>query len=547
MIMPRKEYTPSNLSVYQYFIEKTKDMADCEAISFFGKSIKYSDLYASIDEVERALRACGVGVGDVVASSLPGIPEAISLIYAINKIGAIYCAFDCRGQGSQIEDMLKKFNPKVCFVPDFQLTACKNIHDCKIVCIAPAHFIGGAIKYTDMLCDLFLGRILLKSQHKNIVSYDQFIKDGKSEENKPAAINENNRFGYFYTSGTTYGRKSIILSNEHINAAATQLSEEEGYLDGCKSLLNIMPLFTCYGWTVGMHMPLTVGIRVSLVPLLKPKKLKKFILKEKPNLIITVPSHWEYFIADRFDNCDLSFLKNATVGGDKISPKYEEKINSILKECASSAFLRSCYGLSETATGGFVPNANTPKGSVGKPLCYMTAEIFDKDSLEPLPVGEKGEICMMGPTICEGYYKDPEMTNMLLKKHPDGNIWLHTGDMGYFDKDGNLFFCERLKRMYVRFDGTKISPYSIESVILQHPDVEHCLVLPVKDEDHSHGMCAKALVVLKKGINKSHLRTNLAKYLQENLGRHMQPKYIEFVDRLPYTKSGKLDCFGHQK
>ena len=135
------------------------------------------------------------------------------------------------------------------------------------------------------------------------------------------------------------------------------------------------------------------------------------------------------------------------------------------------------------------------------------------------------------------------MTEMLLKKHDDGRVWIHTGDVGYIDEDGYLFFCERIKRMYVRFDGTKISPYSIEQILEKCPPIARLMVTAIKDRDHSHGMCARALIVLREGVSEKDARAEIDKYIHENLGQHMIPKEIMFVEKLPYTKMGKLDYF----
>ena len=120
---------------------------------------------------------------------------------------------------------------------------------------------------------------------------------------------------------------------------------------------------------------------------------------------------------------------------------------------------------------------------------------------------------------------------------------MHTGDIGYLDQNGALFFCERIKRMYVRFDGTKISPYSIEQAIIKSPVVDKCMVVGIKDTEHSHGKCAKAYVVLKSNANTKTAKEQLQKFLSKNLDIHMIPKEVVITDRLPHTVNGKLDYF----
>ena len=537
-----EEYSPFGVSMYEYMYERAKNFDELTALSFFGFKTTYKQLFEKIDEAERALRAMGIGKGDIVAVALPCMPEAVHLIYAINKIGAIYCAFDCRSQEKEVTETLEKFKPKLCFIFSYQLNAFKHVTDYKVVCVEPTHSIGGPSVIMSFIANVWTRRIFTRiKRRKNIISYDKFLKGASVGENLPPEKNEGDVFGYFYTSGTTYGRKSIILTNENVNSAVYQYAITEDYARAGEAMLDIMPMFTCYGVTIAMHLPLTLGVHVKLVPNLDPVKLKQIILREKPNFIITVPAHWEYFVKENFDGCDLSYLRTVIVGGDKIDPEYEDRITEIFQTHGSSAWIRCGYGLSETTSVGVLPALGTPKGSVGKPMKHTLIGIFDRDTWEPVPVGEKGEICIYGPTVCHGYFEDKEMSEMLLKQHSDGKVWAHTGDVGYIDENGYLFFCERLKRMYVRYDGSKISPFSIEQLISGCAPVARCMVTAIRDVEHSHGMCARALIVLREGVDQKSAKAEIDKYIHENLGNHMIPKEIIFVEKLPYTKMGKLD------
>ena len=399
------------------------------------------------------------------------------------------------------------------------------------------------MKFPSFFSDFFTGRDYIYITHKNIIPYDKFIKSYSEYKTTSCEKSSDDIFGYFYTSGTTYGRKSIILTNENINAAVLQQKNANKYINEGDSILNIMPLFTCYSVTLAVHLPLICGVRVNLIPLVNIRNFKKILISQKPNFIITVPAHWEYFIKEDFNNCDLSFLKMVTVGGDVVDSSYEDKINSILKKCNSKAFLSKGYGLSETASTATVNLDRDFKEGVGYPLANTLIKIYDSDKKEFLSYGMIGEICIYSPTVCKGYFKDEKMTNELLQLHDDGKIWLHSGDMGYMDENGRLYFCERKKRMYVRFDGTKVSPYSIEKVIDNCNIVKQCMVVSIKDSEHSHGMCAKALIVLNEGVNENKAEEKLHKFFQENLGQHMIPKEIVIVKQLPFTKNGKRDYF----
>ncbi|MEE1198239.1 MAG: AMP-binding protein [Acutalibacteraceae bacterium] len=147
MLDSRREYSSDKLSIYSFLKKHTNQYNDETAISFYGKKINYNCLFSKIDEMAKALIAHGVKKDDIVASSLPGCPEGIYLIYAINKIGAIYCAFDCRAKNEEIKETIKTFSPKLCFVPDFQLKEFHDIHDCKIIHLSPVHALGGAERF----------------------------------------------------------------------------------------------------------------------------------------------------------------------------------------------------------------------------------------------------------------------------------------------------------------------------------------------------------------------------------------------------------------
>ncbi len=536
-----RKYIPSGQTVYEYMEEGAKKFGNRTALSFYGMKTTYRRLFEKVNEAERALRGMGVGNGDIVAVSLPGIPEAVHLIYAINKIGAVYCAFDCRSKEKEIFETLEKFKPKLCIVPCFQIKDFRHVDSCKVISVEMTHSLGGFAKIGAFFAHIFTGRVFVQCARKNIMSYNSFLKNAAGGENLPAEKNRDNVFGFFYTSGTTYGRKSIILTNENINAAARQMDTVENWRERGNTVLNIMPMFTCYGVTVATHFPLSSGFEVRLIPLINTKKMKNTLLREKPNFLISVPAHWEYFVKDRFRGCDLSFLKTVIVGGDKMAPEYHTRINGIFEKCRSSARLRCGYGLSESTSTGTFPGEDAPSESVGKPGKYTLVGVFDKDTYAPLPVGTPGEICIFGPTVCKGYYGDREMTDMLLKQHSDGTLWLHSGDTGYLDEHGNLFFCERMKRMYVRYDGTKISPYAIEQILEKCPQIERCMIVAIPDKSHACGMCGRALIVLRK--NTKAARGEAEKYIRKNLGIHMVPKEISYVDALPYTKNGKLDYF----
>ncbi len=530
----------TDCGVYGYFYNNTKDFGDLTALKYYGKSISYEKMFKKIDTVARCLVGVGVKKGDVVVVSLPSIPEAVCLFYAINKIGAVYCGMDCRSTSKEIADTLKMVSPKICFVSDFHIKEFKDCVRVPIVYIRATESIGGVTRLFEAFANFFTGRFFVTRKMDNVFKYRQFCCDStaslKAIETKGEDI-----CAYFYTSGTTYGRKCVVLTNKNINSAVLQHGNAEVEMSKGDIFTNFMPLFTCYGVTLGTHLPLNLGICVNLVPLFFGKNMKKILIKSKSNFIITVPAHWEYFRRDKFDRCDLSFFKAAIVGGDCMPYEHENEIKKIFEKCGSKGRLMIGYGLTETTSTAVSPPVQTPQGSIGKAMKGTDVRIFQIGTDKECRSMEKGEICISGPTVCKGYLNDSEATKKLLRIHTDGKLWLHSGDIGYMDNEGYIYFCERIKRMFVRFDGTKISPYSIEQVLLKCSVVSRCLILAVDDKSHSQGKCAKAMVVLKNDDASS--RKIYEKYIAENLAEYMRPVYTEYVSSLPVTRNGKIDYF----
>lgn len=152
---------------------------------------------------------------------------------------------------------------------------------------------------------------------------------------------------------------------------------------------------------------------------------------------------------------------------------------------------------------------------------------------------ETGEICISGETLMRGYYNNPIETSNAMRKHDDGTVWLHTGDLGYMDDNGCLYLIGRMKRIIVCYDGIKVSPYSLEKVILESGMVKDCCVVGVPDIERGYGQVPVAYVVLK---NKSTDTIGKIREICElQLSEKYRPKEYREISSLPLTGNGKVD------
>ncbi len=181
--------------------------------------------------------------------------------------------------------------------------------------------------------------------------------------------------------------------------------------------------------------------------------------------------------------------------------------------------------------------------SVGIPLLKITISAFDPDTGEELKCGQEGEICIHSPSTMLGYVNNQKETDNIIQTHKDGFKWVHSGDLGYVDEDGFIYISGRLKRYFLHInDGIqkKIFSLDVEKVLVKHPYIDNCTVVPVSNS--TTFQVPVAYVVLKKEYrSSSKFEAEFIKYAEENLTGGYRPVKFFFVDSFPLTKIGKVD------
>jgi len=240
------------------------------------------------------------------------------------------------------------------------------------------------------------------------------------------------------------------------------------------------------------------------------------------------------------DGVDLSFVKYVVSGGDSLDATKNKEVNDFLKAHNCDKHIIQGYGMTET-TGPvcFGALGSDVLGSVGIPLPSNKIKIIDPTTKEEMKPGEIGEICITGPTVMAGYLNNEKETNDILEMDKKGNIWVHSGDLGYLNEDGVLFFAQRLKRMLI-VSGYNVYPSHIEKVIMEHPAVLNCGVIGVP---HPYKVqVPKAFIVLKSEYKvNAKIKSEIKEYCEKNLAKYMIPKDIVYRESLPKTLVGKVN------
>jgi long-chain acyl-CoA synthetase len=344
-----------------------------------------------------------------------------------------------------------------------------------------------------------------------------------------------------YSGGTTGATKGIRLSNRNFNALALQTIAASGFgsVEGMK-MLSVMPIFHGFGLGIGIHTALVGGAQCILVPQFSIQTYADILVKEKPELIPGVPTLFEALLrADKLKNANLNFLKGIFCGGDSLSPELKKKVDTFLHAHGCTEQIREGYGTTECVTAScLTPKDYARVGSIGVPFPDVFYKIVQAGTNEAVAACTEGEICIAGPTVMLGYLDDPEETDKILRKHDDGRLWLHTGDLGHMDEDGFVYFHSRLKRLIIT-SGYNVYPSQLENIIDRHEKVLLSCVIGVKDPYRVQRV--KAFVVPKPGIEPTEaLRQELLTYCAAHIAKYAMPRELEFRKELPKTLVGKV-------
>jgi long-chain acyl-CoA synthetase len=305
-------------------------------------------------------------------------------------------------------------------------------------------------------------------------------------------------------------------------------------------MLAIMPIFHGFGLGVCLHTAYVSGGTTILVPQFSINTYAGLLKKYKPHYIAGVPTLYEAMLRLRnIDKLDMSQLEGVFSGGDSLSVELKRKVDAFLKERGSTEQVREGYGLTECVTAScLTPRRFHKEGSIGIPYPDMHYKIVRRGTQETAPYGEEGEIVLYGPTVMKGYDNNEEETAQALQTHPDGRVWLHTGDLGKMDEDGFVYFRQRIKRMIVS-SGYSIYPSQLENIIESHEEVLISCVIGVPDDYKMQRL--KAFVVLRDGKEPTEeIKESILGHCRKNIAKYAMPREFEYRSSLPRTLVGKV-------
>jgi fatty-acyl-CoA synthase len=483
-----------NLSSFIAF--HAKRTPDRCALKYRGEEISYGSFDQRIRQVAGWLASRGIGPGDVVAVLMKNSAAFLELVFATSHIGAVFLPINYRLSADEVGYIVSNSGARI-LVADEELAATTAGH-------APVVLLDEAAQSTATLLA------------PDIAPTPMHVR-------RPQDL-----MRLMYTSGTTDRPKGVMLSYENMYWKSADQTLALG-LNADTRLLVVGPLYHVGALDLPGIAVLWHGGMLSIHRDFKPEQALAAIEAEKLNAawfapvmttaILTCPTR------DRYDVSSLTWA----IGGGEKTP--ELRIRAFSDFFKRARYI-DAYGLTESVGGDtfMEPGREIEKiGSTGRAIAHVEIEIRD-DRGNRLPAGENGEICLRGPKITKGYWRDPEKTAAAFF-----GDWFRTGDVGYLDEEGFLYLTDRKKDMIVS-GGENIASSEVERVIYEMPEVREVAVIGLRDE--RWGEKPVAIVVLAEGAALE--LPALTDYCRARLASFKVPKHLIIRDSLPRNPSGKV-------
>lgn len=337
-----------------------------------------------------------------------------------------------------------------------------------------------------------------------------------------------------FSSGTTGEPKGITLTHFNILNNAYFMTERMG-LRRADRLCIPVPLYHCYGMVMGVLGCLTHGAAMVFPgEAFVAQQVLSAVQSERCTALFGVPTMYIAMLADpQFGSYDLSSLRTGNMGAASVPPSVMQQVI----ERMNMKGVTNSYGMTETSPISFQTNIDDSfdvrVNTVGRIHPHLEAKIVDERG-RTVPIGERGELCIRGYSVMEGYWNAPAETARTI----DSAGWLRTGDLAEFDEEFVCRVVGRVKEMINR-GGEKISPIEIESFLMRHPKIMEVIVFGVSDS--KFGEQIGAWIKLRDGQRAE--AEDIREFCRNRIAHYKIPTHISFVSEFPMTQNGKVQRF----
>jgi len=506
-----------NITLGQLLHRTVQQYPDRPALEYKDQVWSYRQFEDHVNRFALSLLKQGVKKGDHVAILCEAEPNTILLSYAIASIGGVVVMLNTSLLQQELIARLAKTDVQYLLIGD----GYKNV--------SYPHICKDLIEQVDVLKSIFyIGQ-------SGCDAYPALLPAEQTEDLSPvyaaqALVVPQDTAFILFTSGTGSTPKGVMSS--HYSRANSGLQQAKDLSATCQDRFCVaMPTFHCFCLSVNVFAACAAGACLYLPESRRTDALLHAISHGRCTVFSCVPALYRALLRkDNLDAHDLSSLRTGFIGGSS----YPEAL-FIEAEQRLGFTLLSSLGQTEATAGittAFAHDSLEVRSTtIGHFMDHVEGRIVDVVTGKPQPLGVPGEICVRGYVVMQGYYGQPEATAAAI----DADGWLHTGDIGYLDENGNIHLAGRLKELIIR-GGENISPKEIETIFFEDPRVIQCKAVGVPDEHYGEEICFCIVTNPEDPCNEEYIRGQL----DGKLAAYKMPRYILFLDQLPVTSTGKV-------
>ncbi|ANH37071.1 Long-chain-fatty-acid--CoA ligase FadD13 [Nocardioides dokdonensis FR1436] len=492
--------------------------ADRAAVVDGATTLSFRDLHAAVRDTARGYVALGLEPGDTVCLWAPNTWEWVVAGLAVTYAGGVLVPVNTRYKGEEVADIVERSGARLCVVADGFLgrsqveelrTALPGMGRVTAIVSIGTTPAAGTTAFSS-LPDLGAG-----------VSGIDAIATGVGADDIADIL---------FTSGTTGRSKGVLTTHAQTLAAARvwtqncQVTEQDRYLV-------ISPFFHSYGYKVGIIASVVSGCALYPMAAFDADAALAMIEAERLTIVPGAPTIFHSMLeSPAFATTDTSSLRLANMGSASIPPRLIERMLSEL----SFELVIPAFGMTECVVATMCRPGDPDEAiatSNGRAVDGLEMRVVDPATGEVCESGTAGEIQLRGPMVMQGYLDDPEATAAAI----DADGWLHTGDVGTVDADGNMRITDRLKDMYIS-GGFNVYPAEVEAALARLDGVVEAAVVGVPDE--RMGEVGKAFVIQREGADLT--QEQVVAFLRERLANFKVPRHVEMVPDLPRNASHKV-------
>mgnify|MGYP003300478975 CR=1 FL=1 len=505
----------NGMTIGNMFNETVKKHANRNAVEYMSQYWSYKQVDEITDILAIQFLEKGIKKGTKAALWVYNRPNALFVLLALEKIGAIPVMLHTSWKAESVENYLRFIEVEYLFYDEGYLE--QSFTD------FVKHISTPALREK-----IYIGsNICLVEDKKN--AFSQQEKDALCAAKEQVTSEDIDMI--LFTSGSMGTAKGVVTTHfSRVNNAFVQAAFLRATCDDIFGV--VLPMFHCFSMSGNIMAALSCGACISFPESRRTKHVFRCIDFAKVTVLTAVPTFYSALISSEWRNAyDYSSLRTGAIGGAGYSPSFFLKVE---KELGMK--LISSLGLTEATAGVTASRYDEPSEKsahhVGVFLPNIDGRILKRNSLQECRTGEVGEICVRGYNVMKEYYKLPEETEDVI----DENGFLHTGDMGYVDEEGNVHITGRCKELIIR-GGENIFPGEIENVISELEAVAVVKVLGVKDAHYGEELCACISCKEGKMLSEENVREQVGKHL----AKYKVPRYVIFMDQIPFTGNGKID------